>query len=750
MILMKHLGVRAMKKNIFLISALAVLLCASCSKDEQAIISGVENVKIYARIVSDEPTTKVALGESADGKTKVEWTSGDDFLLTIGENSYVFNWVSGDEFEYDGNNGSFPSTFPASATITATYPADGAEALTSQSGLKADVGNFMQLASELNVQSGQSTEGINLSFKHSTSVVSIKLTDAAFVDKEVNVSLNATGLLGVGSNSITTSAPLAANNEGVVEAWFAVPSTTSELNDWYISAGCGYDYYYTPLGDRQLVSGQLYQVDKSDMVKTHTISTVTETYFNEDYELKHYTVYHYIGLYAWAAAAEAADAPVDYKYYPVHLTLEADIQLPVDGISVIDGTPSSSNWTPVGQAYGYIGKVDGKGHTISGLRIRAFEEQQIGFFKQISSDEVSDRGDNFMIGTVRNLNFDDAAICGHHIAGVMAGRIDGRATISDCSITNSYVSIPSEVDVYDRGKIAGGFIGEVAGNNDVKINANYTYRTLVSNCTFDGSVEGAWHIGGIAGTLTGSATIIDCTNKGEITAKSLNSGGIVGSAHPYDGYPRIEKCINQGKVTTLKPSTSTNGIGGIVGNIRGTTRVIACTNEGEVSATTTTYSYLGGVVGYIEDDTFWDSAWDAPLVAACINKSTEVRGSLTNHYGGIIGNLNHSEGKVLGCYTVQSSDKDNLYGSQTISGSVPFGELSGCYHSNDATPSTEKVTNMNTAIASGHAGVITIAETRAPSSAYAQSIYVSYAGCEYHWSWESGEYPTIESGLSGD
>lgn len=750
MILMKHLGVRAMKKNIFLISALAVLLCASCSKDEQAIISGVENVKIYARIVSDEPTTKVALGESADGKTKVEWTSGDDFLLTIGEDSYVFNWVSGDEFQYDGNNGDFPPTFPASATITATYPADGAKALTSQSGSKADVGDFMQLASELNVQSGQSTEGINLSFKHSTSVVSIKLKDAAFVDKEVNVSLNATDLLGVGSNSITTSAPLAANNEGMVEAWFAVPSTTSELNDWYISAGCGDDYYYTPLGDRQLVSGQLYQVDKSDLVKTHSISKVSETYFTTTYELDHYTVYHYIGLYAWAKAAEAADAPVDNKYYPVHLTLEADIQLPVDGISVIDGTPSSSNWTPVGQAYGYIGKVDGKGHTISGLRIRAFEEQQIGFFKKISSDEVSDRGDNFMIGTVRNLNFDDAAICGHHIAGVMAGRIDGRATISDCNITNSYVSIPSEVDVYDRGKIAGGFIGEVSGYNDVKINPNYTYRILVSNCTFDGSVEGAWHIGGIAGTLTGSATIINCTNKGEITANSVNSGGIVGSAHPYDGYPRIEKCINQGKVTTLKPSTSTNGIGGIVGNIQGTTRVIACTNEGEVSATTTTYSYLGGVVGYIKEDNSWSSAWNAPLVAGCINKSTEVRGSLTNHYGGIVGNLNHSKGKVLGCYTVQSSDKGDLYGSQTISGSVTSGELSGCYHSNDDATSSEKVTNMNAAIASGHANAITIAESRAPSSAYAQGIYVSYAGCEYHWSWESGVYPTIESGLSGE
>jgi hypothetical protein len=50
---------------------------------------------------------------------------------------------------------------------------------------------------------------------------------------------------------------------------------------------------------------------------------------------------------------------------------------------------------------------------------------------------------------------------------------------------------------------------------------------------------------------------------------------------------------------------------------------------------------------------------------------------------------------------------------------------------------------MNTAIASGHANAITIAEQRASSSAYARGIYVSYAGCEYRWNWESGEYPTI-------
>lgn len=746
MTLMKHLGVRAMKKNIFLISALAVLLCASCSKDEQAIISGVENVKIYARIVSDEPTTKVALGESADGKTKVEWTSGDDFLLTIGEDFYVFNWVSGDEFEWDGNNGPFPSTFAASATITATYPADGAKALTSQSGSKADVGDFMQLASELNVQSGQSTEGINLSFKHSTSVVSIKLTDDAFVDKEVNVSLNATGLLGVGSNSITTSAPLAANNEGMVEAWFAVPSTTSELNDWYISAGCGDDYYYTPLEDRQLVSGQLYQVNKSDMVKTHTISTITETYYITDYPLKHYTVYHYIGLYAWAAAAEAADAPIDYKYYPVHLTLEADIQLPVDGISVIDGKPSSSNWTPVGQAYGYKGKVDGKNHTVKGLRICKESGANAGFFANINGKDVSGEG-HWMIGTVKNLTFDDAVIYGDHITGVLAGTAE-VVDVLNCHITNSTVNTPVDEVYYEKGKYAGGFFGQVRGKNDQP----WLYmKSNISNCSFSGSVKGLMHVGGIAGSISGKAAISKCTNSGTIAAQTKNAGGIVGYMIPTDGYPSIEECTNSGKITCFD-SAQSSGIGGIAGYMGEGARIVACTNEGEVSAYLGEYSYLGGIVGLMFDDPLYtfSSSFSPTLVAACINKSINIRGNINNHYGGIVGGVMYSNGNVRGCYTVLSTDNGDLHGATGVYGTLSVGTVDGCYDGADLTANNQKVFTMNAALKTGHDAVIDMAVARQPSSSANQQKIISIAGCEYHWSWESGVYPTIESGLSGE
>lgn len=728
---------------ILLFAALSMLAFVSCEKDETAPVSGLKHLKITASILQDNPQTKLALGETADGKTKVEWSTGDAFSLTIGEEDYVFEWLSGNLFEYNGDNGDIPATLSA-GTVIATYPATAAADFAVQSGTEAEVGKYMQMAASLDVTEGQSTEGLNLTFGHKTSVVHIKLNNSAFVDKQLSISLNATGLLGTGADAISTAAPLTANNEGVVEAWFAVPATEDELSDWHISVGCDNDYYYTPLGDKQLVVGKLYNVDKSDLVKTHSISKVSEKYFTTTYELDHYTVYHYIGLYAWAKAAEAADAPVNYKYYPVHLTLEADIQLPVDGISVIDGIPSSSNWTPVGQAYGYIGKVDGKNHIVKGLRICKESGANAGFFASINGRDESGRG-HWMIGTVKNLIFDDAVIYGHHITGVLAG----TATVVDvlnCHITNSTVNTPVDEVEYDKGKYAGGFFGQVRGKNDQP----WLYmKSNISNCSFSGTVKGLCHVGGIAGSISGKAAISKCTNSGTIAAKSQNAGGIVGYMIPTDGYPSIVECTNSGKITCFG-SGQNSGIGGIAGFMGEGARIVACTNEGEVSAYLGDYSYLGGIVGLMFDDPLYtfNSSFSPTLVAACINKSINIRGNIMNHYGGIVGGVMYSNGNVRGCYTVLSIDNGDLHGATGVYGTNSVGTVDGCYNSADPTDNSQKVVNMNAALKTGHEAVIDMAASRQSSSSANQQEIISIAGCEYHWNWESGDYPLWAAGLA--
>lgn len=733
-----------MKSRIILLfAALSMLAFVSCEKDEAAPVSGLKHLKITASILQDNPQTKLALGETADGKTKVGWSTGDAFSLTIGEEDYVFEWLSGNLFEYNGDNGDIPATLSA-GTVTATYPATAAADFAVQSGTEAEVGKYMQMAASLDVTEGQSTEGLNLTFGHMTSVVHIKLSNSAFVDKQLSISLNATGLLGTGADAISTAAPLTANNEGVVEAWFAVPATEDELSDWHISVGCDNDYYYTPLGNRQLVVGKLYNVDKSDLVKTHSISKVSEKYFTTTYEFDHYTVYHYIGLYAWAKAAEAADAPVDYKYYPVHLTLEADIQLPVDGISVTDGKPSASNWIPVSQSYGYMGKVDGKNHIVKGLRICKESGANAGFFARIDGIDVSGR-EHWMIGTVKNLKFDDAVIYGHHITGVLAGSA-AVVDVLNCHITNSTVNTPVDEVDFDKGKYAGGLFGNVSGKNDQP----WLYmKSNISNCSFSGSVKGLGNVGGIAGSISGKAAISKCTNSGTIAAKSHDAGGIVGYMIPTDGYPSIVECTNSGKITCFGFGQN-SGIGGIAGFMGEGARIVACTNEGEVSAYLGDYSYLGGIVGKIDDDPTYtfNTSYSPTLVAACINKSINIRGNIMNHYGGIVGSVNYSNGNVRGCYTVQSTDNGDLYGAKGVYGSNSAGTVDGCYHSADPTDNSQKVDNMNAALKTGHEAVIDMAASRQPSNSTLQQKIISIAGCEYHWTWESGDYPLWAAGLA--
>ena len=64
-----------------------------------------ETIRIRATIDNDTQT-KVALGESTEGVTKVEWAENDSFILTVGQQDYTFVRVESissneAEFAYD-------------------------------------------------------------------------------------------------------------------------------------------------------------------------------------------------------------------------------------------------------------------------------------------------------------------------------------------------------------------------------------------------------------------------------------------------------------------------------------------------------------------------------------------------------------------------------------------------------------------------------------------------------------------------
>lgn len=304
--------------------------------------------------------------------------------------------------------------------------------------------------------------------------------------------------------------------------------------------------------------------------------------YTYDETTKTYTVYSAEGLYAWLEAVQ--------NDLTLNLTLMADITLPnkdlttSEEITVADGVPSGSNWTPMGglSSGPYTGIVEGNSYTITGLRISSTTDAT-GFIGFLEGN--ADTG----TGEVRNLTLADAV-------------------------------------VYSTAKYVGGIAG-------------YNKAGTISNCTFgssttDGSSVSSTDIYGWVGGIVGgtSGTVTSCTNNGTVLSSGTTvwAGGIVG----YTSGGTVSGCTNNGTVSASGGSKST--VGGIVGQSMSSSTISGCTNNGDVSATDTPEAYVGGIVGWNENST----------VSGCTNKGDASATDCTQSYaGGIVGN-NDSNGTV--------------------------------------------------------------------------------------------------------
>lgn len=134
------------------------------------------------------------------------------------------------------------------------------------------------------------------------------------------------------------------------------------------------------------------------------------------------------------------------------------------------------------------GYFDGQGHTISGLTIR---------------DSVSYTG-------LFSYTQRAAVITGLHVQGTV--RPAGSRMV------------------------VGGIVGDNSG--------------IVSNCTFEGMVEGSDYVGGIAGFNEQSGIIMECTSRGKITGAHY-TGGIAG-----ENIGNIVGCANEAEVNTSNEDKS--------------------------------------------------------------------------------------------------------------------------------------------------------------------------------------------------
>ena len=174
------------------------------------------------------------------------------------------------------------------------------------------------------------------------------------------------------------------------------------------------------------------------------------------------------------------------------------------------------SFTPIGKdSHEFSGVFDGKGYTISGLKVTAKYAGLFGFIKDAEIKNV------IVQGTVT------AADSKGHAAGIAAVAKGSSNSITGCGNETTVSS-----DYY-----AAGILGS---------NFNDSTMTPITGCYNSGSVSGKSRAAGILAYDNGKANISDCYNIGTITG-SDNAGGI--RAHYTSMAGSIQNCYNASSVT---------------------------------------------------------------------------------------------------------------------------------------------------------------------------------------------------------
>jgi uncharacterized repeat protein (TIGR02543 family) len=246
------------------------------------------------------------------------------------------------------------------------------------------------------------------------------------------------------------------------------------------------------------------------------------------------------------AFAATVNSGVDFEGYTV--TLTADIALGYwqdtyeNGIAedgeiynqATGGTAyTASNHMPIGwydedsgTIYGFNGTFDGAGHTVSGIYIKANDEDNKGLFGYTDTSSV-----------VKNVGVVNSYICGKSKVGGVVGYNNGTA--QNCYNTSSIIgreNVGGVVGVNNNGGIvkdcyntgavssthtayrdAGGIVGENSNGG------------IIKNCFNAGVISGEGYIGGVGGIAGASfdGEVENCYNIGELIGSVL-VGGIVG------------------------------------------------------------------------------------------------------------------------------------------------------------------------------------------------------------------------------
>jgi len=266
----------------------------------------------------------------------------------------------------------------------------------------------------------------------------------------------------------------------------------------------------------------------------------------------------------------------------------------------------TGQWTPLccvlsaddlfNDQHGFWGRLNGDGHTISGLNVRISKNGDIiaGLFEVVSGHVTS----LTVTGKVEAISSASAASQGvqarHMVAaGGISGLLGKTGTLDN--YTGGITSCVSRVDVSATSADIV-WVGGIVGTAHLFVRNCSSFGTVSAQVTSSGDQHNAI-AGGIAGMIASSFTLETSLSEASVSATGgYNSiaGGIVGSVQSA----RVGNCYASGKVRAAN-AYSQNNAGGVVGHIQETGVVYICAANAEVSVSGNPgfFNSAGGLIG---------------------------------------------------------------------------------------------------------------------------------------------------------
>ena len=204
-------------------------------------------------------------------------------------------------------------------------------------------------------------------------------------------------------------------------------------------------------------------------------------------------------------------------------------------------------------------------------------------------------------------------------------------------------------------------------NGDIRYAGLFGYVSggVITDLTVEGSITTTGtYAAGIVAFLTYGGVVRGCCNRVDVTAGDTVGGiaAITGNAKSGTALTEsttIEKCYNEGEITSTKKNYGTANAGGIVGFNSDGGMIRNCYNVGRIVSTDGGRA-IGGIAGY--------SSSDNPIIEYCFNFGNIVTAALDpEELGGIVG---YGSGTIENNYylNVQSTGNGNSDGSQNSVG----------------------------------------------------------------------------------